>query len=175
MPNAIMKSFAKQVGKKTKTVEKLWKKCEKIVKKEYELDKEDERFYPLVVGCLKNLLGLNKEQEDAGITTANMGSYVFAPKLGDVQARQPISSEPSQVKSEIKVSKTKKKNYSKMLKKMQEATESSEFDLDDIISENVEFYSKSSNDPEEIVDKALEASAKYLKVKTSYLDELNKI
>lgn len=173
MPNAIMKSFAKQVGKKTKTVEKLWKKCEKIVKKEYELDKEDERFYPLVVGCLKNLLGLNKQQEDAGITTATMGSYVFSPKLGDVQSRQQISSEPSQVKSEIKVS--KKKNYSKLLKKMQEAVENSEFDLDDIISENVEFYSKSSNDPEEIVDKALEASAKYLKVKTSYLDELNKI
>ena len=173
MPNAIMKSFAKQVGKKTKTVEKLWKKCEKIVKKEYELDKEDERFYPLVVGCLKNLLGLNKQQEDTGITTATMGSYVFSPKLGDVQSRQPISSEPSQVKSEIKVS--KKKNYSKLLKKMQEAVENSEFYLDDIISENVEFYSKSSNDPEEIVDKALEASAKYLKVKTSYLDELNKI
>lgn len=173
MPNSIMKSFAEQTDKKVKTVEKLWKKCEKIVKKKYEIDNEDERFYPLVVGCLKNLLGLSKQQEDAGITTATMGSYVFSPKLVDVQSRQPISSEPSQVKSEIKVS--KKKNYSKLLKKMQEAVEISEFDLDDIVSENVEFYSKSSTDPEEIVDKALEASAKYLKVKTSYLDELNKI
>lgn len=169
MPNPIMKSFAKQTKKKTKTVEKLWKKCEKIVKKEYEIDDEDERFYPLVVGCLKNLLGLNKEQSDV-ITTSNLGSYVFAKKIGDVQTRgEPISSEPSPVKSEIKI---KKKNYKKMIKEMLESSENLGLDLDDVISSNVDYFSSKFEDPEIIVETALEFSAKYLKVSPSLLDDL---
>ena len=169
MPNAIMKSFAKQTKKKTKTVEKLWKKCEKIVKKEYEIDSEDERFYPLVVGCLKNLLGLNKEQSDV-ITTSNLGSYVFAKKMGPILTRgEPINSEPSPVKSEIK---TKKKNYKKMIKEMIESSETLDLDIDDVISSNIEYFSTKFEDPEVIVESALEYSAKYLKVKPSLLDDL---
>lgn len=169
MPNAIMKSFAKQTKKKTKTVEKLWKKCEKIVKKEYEIDDEDERFYPLVVGCLKNLLGLNKEQSDV-ITTSNLGSYVFAKKMGPILTRgEPISSEPSPVKSEIK---TKKKSYKNLIKEMIESSEKLELDFDDVISSNVDYFSSKFEDPEIIVETALEYTAKYLKLSPSLLDDL---
>lgn len=163
MPNSVMKSFAEKTGKKTKTVEKLWKKCEKIVKKEYDIDEKSERFYPLVVGCLKNLLGLNKEQEDATVTTANLGSFVFAPKISDIASRQPISSDSSKVKSEIKV---------KKIRKLKEAADNLGIDLDDVISDNIYYYSKKTDDVEQIVEMALDASAKYLKVEPSIFDKI---
>lgn len=162
MPNSVMKSFAEKTGKKTKTVEKLWKKCEKIVKKEYDIDEKSERFYPLVVGCLKNLLGLNKEQEDVGITTANLGSATFAPKISDIMTRQPLSTDPSKVVSEIKI---------KKIKKLKEAAENLGIDLDDVISDNISFYSQKSEDVVEIIEMALDASAKYLKVEPSIFDK----
>lgn len=157
MPNSVMKSFAEKTGKKTKTVEKLWKKCEKIIKKEYEIDEKSERFYPLVVGCLKNLLGLNKEQEDATVTTGSLGSFVFAPKISDIASRQPVSSSPS------KVSK---------IRKLKEAAENLGMDLDDVISDNIYYYSKKTDDVEQIVEMALDASAKYLKVEPSIFDKI---
>lgn len=157
MPNSVMKSFAEKTGKKTKTVEKLWKKCEKIIKKEYEIDEKSDRFYPLVVGCLKNLLGLNKEQEDATVTTGSLGSFVFAPKISDIASRQPVSSSPS------KVSK---------IRKLKEAAENLGMDLDDVISDNIYYYSKKTDDVEQIVEMALDASAKYLKVEPSIFDKI---
>ena len=51
-----MKSFAKKTHKKPKTVEKLWNKAERVVRKKYEIDEDSSRFYPLVVGVLKNFL-----------------------------------------------------------------------------------------------------------------------
>ena len=48
----------------------------------------------LSFGCrlFKNLLGLHKEQSDV-ITTSNLGSYVFAKKMGPVLTRgEPINS-----------------------------------------------------------------------------------
>lgn len=157
MPNSVMKSFAEKTGKKTKTVEKLWKKCEKIIKKEYEIDEKSERFYPLVVGCLKNLLGLNKEQEDATVTTGNLGSFVFAPKISDIASRQPVYSSPSKVKK---------------IRKLKEAAENLGMDLDDVISDNIYYYSKKTDDVEQIVEMALDASAKYLKVEPSIFDKI---
>lgn len=157
MPNSVMKSFAEKTGKKTKTVEKLWKKCEKIVKKEYDIDEKSERFYPLVVGCLKNLLGLNKEQEDATVTTANLGSFVFAPKISDIASRQSLSTNPSKVKK---------------IRKLKEAADILGIDLDDVISDNINYYSKKTDDVEQIVEMALDASAKYLKVEPSIFDKI---
>lgn len=157
MPNSVMKSFAEKTGKKTKTVEKLWKKCEKIVKKEYDIDEKSERFYPLVVGCLKNLLGLNKEQEDATVTTANLGSFVFAPKISDIASRQSLSTNPSKVKK---------------IRKLKEAADILGIDLDDVISDNIYYYSKKTDDVEQIVEMALDASAKYLKVEPSIFDKI---
>lgn len=156
MPNPVMKSFAKQSGKKVKTVEKLWKKCEKIVKKEYDIDEESERFYPLVVGCLKNLLDIKKEDKeqkdvvaDAGmITTSNMGNYVYAKKVPELLRRTP---EPK---------------YTKIFKKLQEAFLEQDLyeDLDDVFSGMVQYYSEKSGNVDEIVDASINATAKYLKI-----------
>lgn len=156
MPNPVMKSFAKQSGKKVKTVEKLWKKCEKIVKKEYDIDEESERFYPLVVGCLKNLLDIKKDDKeqkdvvaDAGmITTSNMGNYVYAKKVPELLRRTP---EPK---------------YAKIFKKLQEAFLEQDLyeDLDDVFSGMVQYYSEKSGNVDEIVDASINATAKYLKI-----------
>lgn len=156
MPNPIMKSFAKQSGKKTKTVEKLWKKCEKLVKKEYDIDEDSDRFYPLVVGCLKNLLDIKKEDKeqkdvvaDSGmITTSNMGNYVYAKKIPDLMRRTP---DPK---------------YTKIFKKINETFLEKDLyeDLDDVISEMIKFYSEKSSNVDEIVEASINATAKYLKI-----------
>lgn len=171
MPTPLMKSFAEQTGKKPKTVEKLWKKCEKLVKKKYEIDEENKRFYPLVVGCLKNLLGIHSEKiENDVITTATMGSYSFAPKVGDLQRRQPIDSEPIPVESEVKTD----SKYYKKIKKIKKTLKESALleDLDELMSKNIEYFSNKFDSPDEIVDCSFDAVYKYLKIKDSFLDEL---
>lgn len=157
MPTPLMKSLAQQSGKKTKTVENLWKKCEKIVKKEYDIDEKSSRFYPLVVGCLKKLLELTPVKEDADITTTTMGNYQYAPKM-DAMFTRPITSEPSPVKS------TKKKDlkktldgYSFALKKRNKGEK-----LDEVLSSMLDFYSTKFYTSEEIVETAIEMTGKYL-------------
>ena len=60
MPSPIIKSFAKKTDKTESEVEKLWKKAEDIVKKEYDKDKDDDSFYPIVVGILKRMLKIEE-------------------------------------------------------------------------------------------------------------------
>ncbi len=61
MPSPLVKKFADETGKSVSEVEKLWKKAKEVVEKEYpDVDKEDNRFYALVVGVLKNMLKLEE-------------------------------------------------------------------------------------------------------------------
>jgi hypothetical protein len=178
MPTPLMKSLAKQSGKKPKTVENLWKKCEKIVKKEYDIDEKSERFYPLVVGCLKNLLDIKKdEQKDdvpmapgasPQITTTTYGSNngqgaIFQPKLFTV-SRQSIS--PMSVE-EKKTSKTLKK-----IKKKIEEDLTIYKTFDELLSENLKYFSKKFEDSDKIVESAIIMVAKYLKLEESNLNDL---
>lgn len=77
MPTPLMKSLAKKSGKKLKTIEKMWDKTVELVKSEYELNEDDDRFYPLVVGMLKRLLRLTsddfekKVNEDDAVATGD--------------------------------------------------------------------------------------------------------
>jgi hypothetical protein len=64
MPTPLMKSLAKEAHKKTKTVEKLWAKSEKIVKQKYQIDDSSSRYWPLVVGVTKGLLGISKKKSN---------------------------------------------------------------------------------------------------------------
>lgn len=159
MPTSLMKSLAQQSGKKTKTVESLWKKCEKLIKKEYNIDEKSSRFYPLVVGCLKNMLDIKKVEED--ISTTTMGDYQFAPKMGAPFTR-PITSEPSPVKSITK----KKKNLKKTLDGFSYAIEkrNKKEKLDEVLSSMIEFYSTKFDTSEEIVETAIEMTGKYLNI-----------
>lgn len=159
MPSPLMKSFAKQSGKKPKTVESLWKKCEKLIKKEYNIDEKSSRFYPLVVGCLKNMLDIKKVEEDADITTSTMGNYQYAPKM-DAKFTRPITPEPSPVKS-IKKKNLKKTldGYSFALQKRNKGEK-----LDEVLSSMVEFYSTKFDTSEEIVETAIEMTGKYLNI-----------
>ena len=59
-----------------------------------------------------------------------------------------------------------------MIKEMIESSEELDLDIDDVISSNIEYFSTKFDDPEIIVETALEYSAKYLKVKPSLLDDL---
>lgn len=160
MPTPLMKSLAQQSGKKTKTVESLWKKCEKLIKKEYDIDEKSSRFYPLVVGCLKNMLDIKKVEED--ITTTTMGDYQYAPKIGTTLSR-PITSEPSPVKS---ITKKKKKDLKKTLDgfsySIQKRNKGEQ--LDEVISSMIEFYSTKFDTSEEIVETAIEMTGKYLNI-----------
>lgn len=160
MPSPLMKSFAKQSGKKPKTVESLWKKCEKLIKKEYNIDEKSSRFYPLVVGCLKNMLDIKKVEED--ITTTTMGDYQFAPKM-DATFTRPIISEPSPVNSITKKKKKDLKNtldgFSFALQKRNKGEQ-----LDEVLSSMIEFYSTKFDTSEEIVETAIEMTGKYLNI-----------
>jgi ABC-type Fe3+-hydroxamate transport system substrate-binding protein len=158
MPTPLMKSLAKQSGKKTKTIESLWKKCEKLVKKEYEIDEKSSRFYPLVVGCLKNLLDIKTVKEDADITTSTMGDYKYYPKIGATMSR-PIISEPSSSKIINKKKDLKKTldGFSYEIKKRNKGEK-----LDEILSSMIEFYSSKFDNSEEIVEVAIEMTGKYL-------------
>ncbi len=163
MPTPLMKSFAQQSGKKSKTVEKLWKKCERIVKKEYDIDEKSSRFYPLVVGCLKNLLDIKKKEiaeDDIGVD--NMGDYTYAQKMQPPFTRV-ITSDPSPVKNSKK--KRKKLNYPKVFNSFAYVLNNNpDQNLDDIMSEMINFYCERLDDSEEIIEKSIEMSAKYLKL-----------
>lgn len=54
---AIVKALADKHGKSTDEIEQIWKKAEGIVVKEYNLEKDDDGFYTLVVGVVKKMLG----------------------------------------------------------------------------------------------------------------------
>ena len=82
MPNNIVKSFADKSGKSEKEVEALWDKAVGIAIDDGR-DKDDENFYPYVVGILKKMLKLTDESM-ASITTTSMGGAdaQFANKMG---------------------------------------------------------------------------------------------
>jgi hypothetical protein len=160
MPTPLMKSFAKQAGKKPKTVEKLWKKCEKLVKKEYDIDEDSDRFYPLVVGCLKNLLDIPKKEyvQKDEITTSNMGDYKVPQHMGIITRNGPAM--------------FPKKNLKKIFQKFNEALETQGKDLDDVMSEMINFYSHRFESSEKIIESAINATAKYLKLEDSLVNDL---
>jgi len=53
----LIKSFADKSGKSISDVENLWDQAKEIVKNEYDKKEEDDGFYALTVGVLKNSLG----------------------------------------------------------------------------------------------------------------------
>ena len=94
MPNAIVKSFAKQSGKSIDDVEDLWAKAYSLAKKNPNI--KDENKYAYTVGILKKMLNV---EEDFGISvdgpaaldtgvpaSGNLG--VFADKIGKIQKRK---------------------------------------------------------------------------------------
>jgi hypothetical protein len=58
---ALIQSLADQSGKSVDDVEKLWNQAKESVKKEYKIEPDSERFYALVVGTLKKMLGISEK------------------------------------------------------------------------------------------------------------------
>lgn len=84
MPNAIIKHFSDKSNKSVEEVEKLWNEAKKIAKKEYpDVKITDDKYYAIVVGILKKMLGFNEDVNPANpaITTSTMGDYVYKPRL----------------------------------------------------------------------------------------------
>jgi len=73
MPADVVKSLADKSGESIKKVEDLFNKAQKIVKDEYNITKESDKFYPLVTGILKKMLKITTEESDGSITTTSMG------------------------------------------------------------------------------------------------------
>ena len=174
MPTPLMKSFAKEAHKKTKTVEKLWGKAEKIVQKKYDINDSSSRYWPLVVGVTKKLLGISKQEleEDGEITTTNMGSdngqgAMFYQRVGTPMTRIDGDIQPVSIKKE-----KKKKNYDKYIKTIvakvnEKAMKES---IDDLFSDAIEHYSKKTNDVNDIVENALEYLGKRFGIEESIFD-----
>lgn len=160
MPTPLMKSLAKEANKKPKTVEKLWAKAEKIVKKKYEIDDSSSRYWPLVVGVTKGLLGISKKEkeiEEDAMTTTSIGSdngqgAVFADKIGTPQKRV-LHGDIIPVKTKVKNEKDYDKLVKQIVKKVNE--KALKENLDTLMSEAIEYYSSKSNDVEDIVEQAL--------------------
>jgi hypothetical protein len=77
MPNSLVKSFAKKHNMSIEKVEKMWDLAVKKAEEHYK--KEDERFYPYVVGILKRML--NEEMTSADIAPV-------MSKLGDTTVQK---------------------------------------------------------------------------------------
>lgn len=61
MPSATIASFAKKTGKSEKEVERLWKEAKQAVDKQYpDIEKDSDRYYALVTGILKKMVGLKE-------------------------------------------------------------------------------------------------------------------
>lgn len=182
MPTPLMKSFAKETHKKPKTVEKIWKKAERIVKKDYDIDDKNSRYYPLVVGTLKHLLGIEKIEEDDAVascetpmTTSNIGDYTFANKIGAPAARV-ITSEPLIVNTSIdKKNKKKKiktnKEYDKLVRSIVKNVNNEGLTLDEAISSMIEYYCEGNSDNP--VDDSLDALSRFFGLAPSIFDDLN--
>jgi len=175
MPTPLMKIFAKEAGKKTKSVEKIWNNAEKLVKDKYDIDEDSDRFYPLVVGVVKNILGIRKKEtvkEDGGgdgggespggMNTTSMGDYEFANRLG-----VPFFAAPIPVKSSIKKKYTKKK-----IKKMKKISEDRSIDFDEMVSSMFERNIDKSEDLDEVIEMSLDTVSRYLNIDPSILDDI---
>jgi len=83
MPDNIINSFANKTDKSVGEIERLWKKAEIIVKSEYNINKEDESYYPLVVGVLKKSLGFKSEEFSIGVGDIGLTDVpVGGPSMG---------------------------------------------------------------------------------------------
>lgn len=182
MPTPLMKSLAKDADVKPKKVEKLWKKSERLVKKKYEIDEDSDRFYPLVVGVLKNFLGIEKEDinEDGegvdigdvevGTTTTNMGDYQFASRVG-----YPVSIMAGRIMPvQVEITKVKKrkanKKHKKIIRKLKECIEAADMDMDDAFSDMIKYFcEKDSLDP---VEDAINSLNRYFGLAPSIFDNI---
>jgi len=87
MPNNIVMSFADKTGKSEEEVEKIWNKAKILVKKQYDISDEDEKFFKLVTGVVKKVLKIKEEEfSTAAPTSTATGQY--APKIGTVKKRK---------------------------------------------------------------------------------------
>ena len=59
MPSNTVKSFAKRSGKSIETIERYWDEAQIVVKKQYsDAPVDSDRYYALVVGIVKRMLGI---------------------------------------------------------------------------------------------------------------------
>jgi len=87
MPANILKFFADKTKKKTSEVEKSWNKAKDIVSKQYpDVKSSDDKYYSIVVGVMKKMLGLSEDGEAAvgnpqEITTGSIGNMGPGPRV----------------------------------------------------------------------------------------------
>lgn len=61
MPSNVIKSFAEKSGKSEKEVEALWDEAKEQVNENYtDVEKNSDRYYALVTGILKKMVGLKE-------------------------------------------------------------------------------------------------------------------
>jgi hypothetical protein len=60
-PAPSIKNLAKDAGVSKVKSEKLWDKAKKIVKKQYKYKESDPRYWALVMGIIKKMMGIKKE------------------------------------------------------------------------------------------------------------------
>ncbi len=74
MPSAAIKSFADKSGKSIEKVEALWKEAKKGIKKSFpNVTPDSDRFFALVTGLLKKMLGLSEQDILPDINTTTIG------------------------------------------------------------------------------------------------------
>ena len=60
MPTALIKTLAAASGNSISDVEDKWEQAKKIVKKEYDLDEKNSRFWALTTGITKKMLAIKE-------------------------------------------------------------------------------------------------------------------
>lgn len=87
MPAPVIASFADKSGKSKKEVERLYNKAKDIVDKQYEVETDSDEYYQIVMGVLKQMLGISEEislSTIGGKTNgkADSDSYKYKVPLG---------------------------------------------------------------------------------------------
>jgi hypothetical protein len=88
MPTPMITKFAEKTKKSVDEVEKMYDRAKSIVEKQYkDVEKDSEAYYKLIVGVLKNMLGIKEDSSQASVNLSTMGDYVHAKRFVDLQVR----------------------------------------------------------------------------------------
>lgn len=75
MPTKQILSLAAEKGKTKEEAEKLWDEAKKIVDKNYsDIEKDSNKYYALVIGVFKKMLGLKEGEATITTTSAEITS-----------------------------------------------------------------------------------------------------
>lgn len=146
MPNNVVKSLADKSGKSASEVEDKWEEAKKIAHEEYpDLSEDDDKFWKIVTGITKKMLGIKEEKEnirrkiarllnEQGTTTGDIAVFKKRLSNGENAVYKRHKGHVKGKKFVLTLPDGKEKTFDSlesMINKIKEVTESNEQEMDD--------------------------------------------